>query len=210
MVTMGMKKRWPNREDQLRRLLPAIAEFKPVLDLGCGDGLLLDLLARGGVQAEGVERDARCVRDLRIRGFTVHQGDVLEFLKKRRAGHFGAVVASHILEHLPPPRVPEFLAGCAKVLSDGGRLLILTPNPRNIGVITQTFWGDLEHQRPYALDLLVRLVGQAGLKVVEAGEDPYTRQPGLLHRPLNFVRRIIVGNYWVGADLLLLADKSGR
>ncbi len=201
---------WPNREDQLRRLLPRLKGTSPVLDLGCGEGLLLDLLKETGERGEGVERQGRYAKAGRARGLTIHRADVLAFLKRALPSRYGAVVASHILEHLPPPRVPEMLAACSRVLRPGGTLLILTPNPRNIGVITQTFWGDLEHTRPYALHLLTRLVEQAGLRIVEAGDDPYTRQPGWLHRPLNWLRRLLVGNYWPGADLLLLAEKLHR
>lgn len=179
----------------------------PVLDLGCGEGVLLRLLKEVGERGEGVERSKDLVRTVRAEGFTVHQADVLDFVAGGKPGRYGAVVAAHIIEHLPPPRIPELLGGCARLLKSGGKLLVLTPNPRNIGVITQAFWGDLEHRRPYSLDLLVRLVAEAGFSVLEAGPDPYTRQPGLLRRPLNLLRRILVGDYWSGADLLVFAEK---
>jgi len=199
---------WPDREDQLRRLLPLLTGTGgSVLDLGCGDGVLLGLLKDAGEKGEGVEKDSGKVKAGRARGLDIRQGDVLGFIKRAGAGRYGAVVASHILEHLPPARVPEAFSGCARALKPGGRLLVLTPNPRNIGVMTQTFWGDLEHVRPYALSLLVRLAEQAGLRIVRAGDDPYTRQRGLVHRPLNFLRRLLVGDYWPGSDLLLIAEK---
>ena len=198
---------WPNRHDQLRRVIPVLRGQAPILDLGCGDGVLLDLLKGVGERGEGVERNESLARSVRARGHTVHEADVLAYVRGGKPGRYGAVVAAHIVEHLPPPQLPEFLSGCARSLRGGGKLLILTPNPRNIGVITQTFWGDLEHRRPYSLDLMVRLVGEAGLNVLEAGEDPYTRQPGLLRRPLNLLRRLLVGNYWGGADLLVFAEK---
>ncbi len=178
-----------------------------MLDLGCSEGLLLELLKEVEERGEGVEQVSALVQAGRARGLVIHEADVLAFLAGASPGHYGAVVACHILEHVPPPRVPELLAGCAKVLKPGGLLMVLTPNPRNLGVITQTFWGDLEHTRPYALHLLTRLVEEAGLKIQEAGDDPYTRQPGVLHRPLTWLRRILVGDYWPGADLLLFAEK---
>ena len=198
---------WPNREAQLRRLLPVFRGLSPVLDLGCGDGVALDLLKGAGERGEGVERDHGLVEAGRRRGFTMHEGDVLAFLDGAAPDAWGAVVASHILEHLPADRVTGFFASVARTLRPGGRLVLLTPNPRNIGVITRTFWGDLEHVRPYAIDLLVRLAGEAGLGIVSAGDDPYTRQPGIVHRPVTFLRRWLVGNYWPGADNLLIAEK---
>ena len=180
-----------------------------MLDLGCGDGPLLSLLQEAGETGTGVDLDSVAVDAGRARGFDVTRSDVLDFLTGSAGGLYGAVVASHVLEHLPPPRVPGMLTDCARVLKPGGVLVLLTPNPRNIGVITQTFWGDLAHVRPYSLDLVVRLVRDAGLEVSQAGDDPYTRQPGF-RRALNIMRRFIVGDYWPGADLMVVAEKPAR
>lgn len=198
---------WPNRADQLRLLMPLLRGRSPVLDLGCGDGILLSLLKEAGETGTGVDLDPAAVDAGRARGFDITRSDVLDFMGGAGAGMYGAVVASHVLEHLPPSRVPGILADCARILRPGGLLVLLTPNPRNIGVITRTFWGDLGHVRPYSLDLVVRLVGEAGLSVVSAGDDPYTRQPGF-RRALNLLRRLIVGDYWPGADLKVVAEKT--
>jgi SAM-dependent methyltransferase len=198
---------WPNRDAQLRRLLPHFRGMSPALDLGCGEGIFLDLLAGAGERGEGVERDAALVAAGRGRGRTIHEAGVAAFLGNVEPGAWGAILASHILEHLPREAVRGFFGGCAKGLRPGGRLVLLTPNPRNIGVITSTFWGDLDHVRPYAAGLLAKLSAGAGLAVVHAADDPYTRQPGWVHRPLTWVRRLLVGDYWPGADLLLIAEK---
>ena len=198
---------WPDRSDQFRRLLRHFTGTSPVLDLGCGEGAILGILRKAGIRGEGVERSEACLKAARKAGFRVHKADVTSFIRRARPGSFGAVVASHIVEHLPPAAVPRFLSDCARVLRPGGTLLILTPNPRNIGVITRAFWGNLEHQRPYALELLRRLVESAGLKVLVARDDPYTRQHGIVHTPLRLFRRLLVGDYWPGADLLVIARK---
>lgn len=201
---------WPDRAEQFKRLLRHFRGASPVLDLGCGPGVLLGQLKSIGVRGEGVEYLPQVAREAARRGFRVHRKEVLSFLRGAKRSAYGGIMASHIIEHLPPSRVPEFLRNCARALRPGGILVILAPNPRNIGVITQTFWGDLEHTRPYALHLLVRLVAGAGFEILSAGDDPYTRQPGFLHRPLNFVRRLIVGDYWQGSDLLVVARRAGK
>lgn len=198
---------WPDRQAQLHRLLPHFKGTSPVLDVGCGEGIFLDLLAAVGERGEGIDRDAVLVAAGRGKGRTIREADVATFMAGVQPGTWGAILASHILEHLPREAVRGFFGACAKGLRPGGKLVLLTPNPRNIGVITQTFWGDLEHVRPYSAELLARLAGEAGLAVVRAADDPYTRQPGIVHRPLTWVRRFVVGDYWPGADLLLIAEK---
>lgn len=64
-----------------RQVIDWIPEGARVLDLGTGDGELLERLVREkNVVAEGVEKDpemlARCIE----RGLVVHQGDILEGL----------------------------------------------------------------------------------------------------------------------------------
>ncbi len=198
---------WPDRKAQLQRLLPCFKGASPVLDLGCGEGIFLDLLAGAGEHGEGVERDALLARNGRTRGHTIHEADVVAFMENVEAGAWGGILASHIVEHVPASSVRGLFAGCAKALRPGGRLVLVTPNPRNIGVITQTFWGDLDHVRPYAAGLLEKLAGEAGLAVERCADDPYTRQPGMVRRPLTWARRILVGDFWPGADLLLIAEK---
>lgn len=199
---------WPSRKDQLTRLLPWFKGHGPVLDLGSGPGLLSGLLRGIGVPSVGVEYDPALVTAGRKAGHAMIRSDVIAYVRRAPAGRYGAVCMSHIIEHLPPRDVPAVLRGIARTLRRGGRLVILTPNPRNIGVITRTFWGDLEHTRPYALHLLTRLVEEAGF-TVEVGEpDPYTVQRGLLYTPLRWMRRLLVGDYWPGADLLVIARRT--
>ena len=198
---------WPNRRAQLTRLLGHFAGRSPVLDLGSGPGLLLTLLRDRNEHGEGVEYLRGPAAAARAAGHRIHRADVLAFLRRAPKGKYGAVCMSHIIEHLPPREVLGALRRVCHTLKPGGRLVILTPNPRNIGVMTRTFWGDIEHTRPYVVHLLVGLLGDAGFSIVRAGDDPYTRQPGWLHRPLTWMRRLIVGDFWQGADLLVIADK---
>lgn len=198
---------WPSRAEQLRRLLPWFAGRAPVLDLGSGPGLLSGLLRGAGVGCVGVEYDPALVKMGRAAGHAMIRSDVGAYLTRAPAGRYGAICMSHIIEHLPPREVPAVLRRCARTLRRGGRLLILTPNPRNIGVITRTFWGDLEHTRPYAQHLLVRLVEEAGFVIERAEPDPYTVQRGVFYTPLRWVRRLLVGDYWPGADLLVIARR---
>jgi SAM-dependent methyltransferase len=93
--------------------LDAIAPPGPVLDVGAGDGTLLDALRRRGREAVGLERDARRpdVRDVPLAGVD---------------GEWAAVVFWHSLEHLPEPG--DAIRQAARLLSRDGVLVVAVPD----------------------------------------------------------------------------------
>lgn len=82
-----------------------IADGARVLDVGCGDGALISLLARERhARARGLERDRVAVRACVARGLAVVQGDAITDLGEFPSGAFDYVVLSHTLLQLPNPR----------------------------------------------------------------------------------------------------------
>jgi methionine biosynthesis protein MetW len=70
-----------------------------VLDLGCGDGALLDhLIRRQGCAGHGIERSAEGFHACVARGVPVSQGDLEEELRHLVAGTFDCVVLSQTLQ----------------------------------------------------------------------------------------------------------------
>jgi methionine biosynthesis protein MetW len=75
-----------------------------VLDVGCGDGALMTLLAREcGARARGLEPDRAAVRRCVSRGLSVVRGDAESDLAEFPSGSFDYVVFSHTLQHLRRP-----------------------------------------------------------------------------------------------------------
>ena len=82
--------------DWIAARVPADAS---VLDIGCGNGGLLDALQqRGFAGLAGIDPAPGCVARLRSRGFTAWQG-TLDRLPAEARG-FDLVVLSHVLEHV--------------------------------------------------------------------------------------------------------------
>jgi SAM-dependent methyltransferase len=82
------------------------------------------------------------------------------------------VFLAHLIEHLPVDAAFELLEQAARIVAPGGVLIVVTPNPACLAVLTNDFWSDPTHVRLYTLELLSFLLDQAGFDVVEAAGNP--------------------------------------
>ena len=133
-----------------------------MLDVGCGRGEFLDLLAEAGIEATGVDADAGMVERCREKGHagTVH-GDALEHLRSLADGTLGAVFAAQVIEHLDPPDLHEFLALARAKLRPGGLLIAETVNPHSVAAL-KAFWVDPTHRHPLFPETVLALTRGAG------------------------------------------------
>ncbi|MCX5797445.1 MAG: class I SAM-dependent methyltransferase [Elusimicrobia bacterium] len=108
-----------------RRISGQVPLLGPVLDVGCGRGIMLDSLRSLGYQAHGVELNAEAAWHARHRlGLDVRTGGFQDLPEE--AGRYQAVIFWHSLEHLPDPA--EALARARRLLSPAGVLLLAVPN----------------------------------------------------------------------------------
>jgi SAM-dependent methyltransferase len=100
-----------------------------LLDLGCGDGKLVEFMQDRGWQAEGIDFDPAAVENATRRGLRVEVGTLQA--KHYPDNSFDAIILSHFIEHVHEP--VRLLIECHRVLKPGGRVLILTPNAHSWG-----------------------------------------------------------------------------
>jgi 2-polyprenyl-3-methyl-5-hydroxy-6-metoxy-1,4-benzoquinol methylase len=151
----------------------------PVLDLGCGAGDLLRLLAARGADARGVDTDAESVALARSQGLTVDEGDALGVLSAQDAGSLGVVVAIQVVEHLPPQRLVELIALAADKLRPGGLLVAETINPASLYVYGHALYLDPTHTtpiHPLYLSFLCHEAGFSGVDVRPRSVPPVDEQ----------------------------------
>ncbi|HWW44777.1 MAG TPA: class I SAM-dependent methyltransferase, partial [Acidimicrobiia bacterium] len=120
----------------------------PTLDLGCGRGEWLTLLAEEGIDGYGVDYSSLAVESCGARGLRVVEHDALEHLEKCDDASFGAVTAFHLIEHLEPPAMLRLFAEVIRVLRTGGVFIVETPNVANLIVGASTFHLDPTHVTP--------------------------------------------------------------
>jgi methionine biosynthesis protein MetW len=112
----------------LRPDLAHIAEMIPpstrVLDIGCGDGALLEYLVRvKGVDGRGLELSQPNVNQCVARGLSVVQGDADTDLTEYPSGVFDIVILSQTIQ---TTRRPRFVLG--ELLRIGKRTIVSFPN----------------------------------------------------------------------------------
>lgn len=113
---------------KLRPDLAAIAEMIPpgarVLDIGCGDGSLLEYLVRAkGVDGRGLELIQQNVNQCVARGLSVVQGDADADLNEYPSGIFDIVILSQTIQATEKPSYV-----LRELLRIGKRVIVSFPN----------------------------------------------------------------------------------
>jgi SAM-dependent methyltransferase len=151
------------------RGLPADAR---ILDVGCGDGFHLRLLADFGAKSwhlEGVDRSSTAIEAAASQGLNAHCGDVRELDLPEAS--FDLVLLIMTIEHVADPA--GMLDAVAQLLRPGGRVVIVTDNTASPSFrwFRRRYWGGYHFPRHfYLFDAmsLKRLADKSGLECAQA------------------------------------------
>lgn len=122
-----------------------LIEGGTILDVGCGDGLLLKLLQQKGITAEGVDISPEGVAKCVAAGFVAKVHSVDEPLPYPD-GSFDTVVLLDVLEHVYDPRA--VLRDVARVART--QIVVSVPNFSSLPARMQTVCGQVpENNRPH-------------------------------------------------------------
>jgi len=90
--------------DRVRAIAGAMPEGVSVLDVGCGDGAILQyLIEHKAVEAHGLDISERAVAHCRAQGLDVWLADVTQPESLNALAEYDYITLSEIIEHIPTP-----------------------------------------------------------------------------------------------------------
>ncbi len=170
-------KMWKKR---LKRLNSAVPKKGTLLDVGCGDGLFLEIARSSGWKVFGTEFSSYAVSFIKEKyGIDVFQGDITGFEPAEKA--FNAVTLWHVLEHTRDPAA--VMKKVRSLLKDEGILVLALPNLDNwasqgiyrlVKGRKQHLFSPLDrelHLNFFKKETLVALLEKAGFEVIAVSGD---------------------------------------
>lgn len=143
-----------------------------VVDIGCGDGRLLDILKGAcpeGWSYSGVDWSEQAIERLRTKGYDGRSGDITRLDLDEWEGRFDLAIMHQLIEHVRDPR--EILEKIAKLLKPGGVLTIETPDidSWDFRLLHKRYWSVYHIPRHFYIfnkKNFSRLAEEAGYEVI--------------------------------------------
>jgi SAM-dependent methyltransferase len=146
--------------------------LKRILDVGCGDGIFLDLARAAGHETCGLELNEVAANKARAKGHTIYARLLDQLDRDQTSGGFNLISLFQVLEHVPNP--VTIIRDAARLLEPGGYISVAVPSEE--GVYRFSPWDP--HQWPphhlsrWRLADLRNLARAAGLSLAHGGRDP--------------------------------------
>lgn len=199
------------REERIISLIPT--EIKTILDIGCGRGNLAQTLTDKGYVVSGIDISDEALADVRniLKDsfcFNVEDKQWPDTIMNKR---YDLIIISELIEHIFSPE--ELLQKARNLMSDGGYMIITTPNflfwknrLRMLGGIFQyeeKGLFDFGHIRFFTYPTIKKLFLEMDLRVVR--ENHF--YPNLYKRGLGFLGQMMPGLFAYQMIFLLTYEK---
>ena len=163
---VGFENQFRGSQETIRARLESYVPYfdgaSDVLDVGCGRGEFLDLLAARGIAGRGLDLNHEMVEVCRARGLDVAEADVVSYLDALPDASLGGLIAVQVVEHLQPAYLLRFLDLAYHKLRPGSPIVLETLNPACWAAFFDSFIRDITHVWPLHPETLRYLVLASG------------------------------------------------
>lgn len=187
--------KWQEKEQGINfRLKAALAmvEKEPVLDLGCGDGVFLDLLKNKGIEGRGLDISEVAIAKAKSKGLSVEQFDFGSQRLPFADNDFSLAVLLDVLEHLYQPQ--NILQEARRV---AGEMIVAVPNFNSLSARLQTLLGRVPennlakkgHIYWFNFDILRKMLKETGWQIMEIKTNTFFEQYFLTKNIFRFLTK---------------------
>jgi SAM-dependent methyltransferase len=161
---------------QMARYLPFVATAHtdlPILDIGCGQGLLLEALDKAGIPNKGIDTCPVQAASAQAHGCRAqHIQNTRTWLAEQHAAglRWRTIFMMDVLEHLPATEQLALLEQLYSELPTGSRLILKCPNPDSIVGMRMTY-GDYTHHFTPTSDLLTNALTSLGFSSITVCDE---------------------------------------
>jgi 2-polyprenyl-3-methyl-5-hydroxy-6-metoxy-1,4-benzoquinol methylase len=184
---VGFEERCRGSEETIKQRQRVYVDYfkgaNDILEIGCGRGEFLELLAVTGIKAKGVELDLDMVLYCQDKGLDVINGDAFAYLDSLPDESLGGIFAAQVIEHLEAGRIIELMRLCHQKLQPGGILIFETPNPTCLAIFARQVYMNFSPIKPLHPEAVKFLFESAGFNHIEVNftspVESYMRIPTL-------------------------------
>ncbi|MBZ9572102.1 class I SAM-dependent methyltransferase [Patescibacteria group bacterium] len=181
------------------RMLEREGKNLRVLDAGCGDGTVSEVIVRSGYQVWGIDTNPEVLKEAQKRGVKIFEGELEKELPFENES-FDAVWCLRVLEHIY--HTEHFLKECHRVLKQKGELIVTAQNMTSLTNRIRILFGAYplwvapsenypyknhsrfaDHMRCFTKSTLEEVLKKAGFKVERITADFICFNPGQYNSP---------------------------
>jgi 2-polyprenyl-3-methyl-5-hydroxy-6-metoxy-1,4-benzoquinol methylase len=154
-------------KEKLKQYLPIFSDHDSILDIGCGRGEFVELLAEQGKTVKGIDISESMLKIAEEKGLPCRKHDALAFLKDQDAQCLGGIFSAQVIEHFPPEYLRDVVNESFRVLKNGSPILLETINPLCLFALSNIYFLDTTHQKPLHPEYMRYLLESSGFSQVE-------------------------------------------
>jgi 2-polyprenyl-3-methyl-5-hydroxy-6-metoxy-1,4-benzoquinol methylase len=164
----------PGDIERVNKIVELSGKGDKMLDIGCGVGLIGELVIKKGNTVYGLDLSKGAVKNAVKRGLKARTFDIRKPLPYKN-NFFDGIIMGEIIEHVVD--TDDFLQKAKRILRKDGYIIITTPNIASFGRRLMLLFGinphieyylradSAGHVRYFTRDTLVKLLGENGFKV---------------------------------------------